>query len=527
MNLRILWLGLMLSLGPMAGRAQLSPEWTYQGRLTQGGEAAQGLYDMRFTLYPAAADGLPVGTPAVLSGVPVADGLFEARLNLAPPVWDGSPLWLQIEVRPAGSETDYVALQPRQPLRAAPYALYAFKAAGPVPDSELRQLSGITTNIQAALNAKLDRAEADALATDVLRTNGLISAMNRACVPIQLPFDNPVPGAPLLSVNASLFEDFQAVGNTALSPNLVAATGQRLEFAGDFDGKGTNLWQVTNGYLIVRHDLTNTDTAPRMQVTLPQVPGLFGATVVWRSGGSGLYNGSFTLAVTPRYVGSFATNLHVTFRRDSITVTVSRHWPEFEVVFSDYTGFGFWKTDVPVECYFERHGRDNLTVTAIQENQVYRRAAQHPWIDSAWGPYAYWQEGVQGGHSTNAQTTIYLDRIYAGSPAEPTGFDLIQDAYQLNQSYTNNAVKGWLSANVQLTPSATAEARLALEVVQHFSGISTVTNTFQVQAPAGTANASVQQITAPLQPKARFTFKDESAAGASAQLVPGSTLLVH
>jgi hypothetical protein len=312
-----------------------------------------------------------------------------------------------------------------------------------------------------------------------------------------------------------------------MSPGLTATTGQRLEFAGSFGGTGTNLWQVTNGYLHVRHDLTNTDSAPRMQVTLDGSPTLYGATAVWRTGGAGVYHGSFTLTVTPRYVGSFATNLHVTFRRDSITVTASTNWPEFAVLMTDYTGFGYWAGDLPVECFFEYHAPGGLTLTAIQGDRVYRRTVMHPMVDLAWGRFAYWQLGVQGANSLNASSVMNLERIYAGVAGDASGFSLAPLDVVIDADYTNSAAKGWLTSSVELFPTTDSDAQLTLQVVQHFTGIYTTTNLVVVKAGAGATHASTQTLSVPLQPHARFSFKDTSGPGARVSLVEGGTMLIH
>ncbi len=94
---------------------------TYQGRLTDSGNPANGAFEFVFALHddPVIASQVGVTLTQVLT---VSDGLFMADLDFGN-VFDGTELYLQIGVRPDGSVTPYEMLTPRQPLRPTPYAL--------------------------------------------------------------------------------------------------------------------------------------------------------------------------------------------------------------------------------------------------------------------------------------------------------------------------------------------------------------------------------------------------------------------
>lgn len=90
---------------------------TYQGQLTQNGAAATGTPDMVFELFGQFDGGTPLAT-LVANNVPLdADGRFTVDLDFGNQ-FNGQERWLQITVE---GETLY----PRQPLMAAPYAIYA------------------------------------------------------------------------------------------------------------------------------------------------------------------------------------------------------------------------------------------------------------------------------------------------------------------------------------------------------------------------------------------------------------------
>jgi hypothetical protein len=122
--------GVVLARGPTAPPTRPASQdpvgfaFTYQGRLMDGGDPANGLYDLQFELFESADGPTAVGTDVELPDQPVTDGLFTVQLDFGD-VFDGSKLWLQIGVRPGDSEDEYTILSERQELTAAPYALYA------------------------------------------------------------------------------------------------------------------------------------------------------------------------------------------------------------------------------------------------------------------------------------------------------------------------------------------------------------------------------------------------------------------
>jgi hypothetical protein len=127
------WIGLLAAAAGQAAyvapaHAQaLSNAFTYQGRLTDGGNAANGAYDFQFRLFDAASGGTQQGVTVVVNDLQVSAGLFTARLDFADQ-FNGNPRWLQVEVRPGASTGVYTVLSPRTELTAAPYASQARSA---------------------------------------------------------------------------------------------------------------------------------------------------------------------------------------------------------------------------------------------------------------------------------------------------------------------------------------------------------------------------------------------------------------
>src|SRR5262245_48514599 len=105
-----------VEVAPLAA-TPLGTSFTYQGLLRQGGAPANGTFDMTFGLFDVATGGAALSSQTA-PGVPVANGLFTVALDFGAGVFTGDARWLEVTV--AGTP-----LSPRQPVNAAPYALFA------------------------------------------------------------------------------------------------------------------------------------------------------------------------------------------------------------------------------------------------------------------------------------------------------------------------------------------------------------------------------------------------------------------
>ncbi|HLA39540.1 MAG TPA: hypothetical protein VJ417_06070 [Candidatus Glassbacteria bacterium] len=131
--LSILVFGLLMFEAQIGIAEPLSTAFTYQGRLMDGNEPADGLYDFRVELYDEANDGNQIGPINEINNVSVEAGYFTVGLDFGG-VFDGNDRWLEIAVCPAGSGS-FTALSPRQEITPTPYALYA-KSGTPGPQGE-------------------------------------------------------------------------------------------------------------------------------------------------------------------------------------------------------------------------------------------------------------------------------------------------------------------------------------------------------------------------------------------------------
>jgi hypothetical protein len=124
-------LGFLIAL-PTA-RAQ-GTAFSYQGRLNDGANPANGSYDLTFSLYDAESAGNQVGSTITNIAVAVSNGLFVVSLDLGAGIFDGSPRWLEIglSTNEAGA---FELLSPRQAITTVPYAIYAGRAGSVAANS--------------------------------------------------------------------------------------------------------------------------------------------------------------------------------------------------------------------------------------------------------------------------------------------------------------------------------------------------------------------------------------------------------
>jgi hypothetical protein len=113
----------------------LGTGFTYQGRLTDNGAPANGLYDLGFVLHDDPVNPGYLGNSIIQFAVPITNGLFTVQLNTAGEfgtnAFVGNARWLEVDVRTNGGPliNNFTVLSPRQFLAPAPQAMFAATAA--------------------------------------------------------------------------------------------------------------------------------------------------------------------------------------------------------------------------------------------------------------------------------------------------------------------------------------------------------------------------------------------------------------
>jgi len=119
---------LLLSSAALTAFAQTGTTFTYQGRLYNNGQLANGSYVLRVRPYSAVTDGTALASSLDTPALNVVDGIFSTTLDFGNAVFTGSPVFLDIQVQAPASS--FVQLSPRQPVTPTPYAINADKLDG-------------------------------------------------------------------------------------------------------------------------------------------------------------------------------------------------------------------------------------------------------------------------------------------------------------------------------------------------------------------------------------------------------------
>ena len=245
---RAMGLALLILLTVPHGAAGIGSDFTYQGQLEQNGSLANGACDFRFLLFDTIGSGVPptggtqIGTPVVAEGVHVSDGLFTLRLDFGAAAFNtGADRFLQVAVRCPGGSGAYQTLTSRQPLTAAPFALFASAVAdGAVSSAKLAP--GAVTTTQLAPNAVTAVQIADGTIAAGDLANGAVTTAKIG--------DGQVTGAklvaPLRLTSAAANTTIGALDGTSTGSNGVGVSGTSLDGVGvlgdgaEFGVKGTS-----------------------------------------------------------------------------------------------------------------------------------------------------------------------------------------------------------------------------------------------------------------------------------------------
>ena len=103
--------------------------FTYQGRLNDGASAANGTYDLTFTLFNTPNGASQTGSAVTNAGVTVSNGLFTVTVDFGAGVFGANGLFLEVGVRTNGVGS-FTPLSPRTKVTPTPYAITAENLLG-------------------------------------------------------------------------------------------------------------------------------------------------------------------------------------------------------------------------------------------------------------------------------------------------------------------------------------------------------------------------------------------------------------
>jgi hypothetical protein len=160
----VLALGLIFCWAGVGEAGPMGTAFTYQGRLTDANNNANGMYDFQFKLYDANTGPNQVGSDVNVADVDVMDGYFTLELDFNEPnAFAGDAQWLEIGVRPGylNDPNVYTLLSPRHEVTPTPYALYA-KSAGDDSDwtiSDSNMYSAVPGNVGIGTTSPSEKLE--------------------------------------------------------------------------------------------------------------------------------------------------------------------------------------------------------------------------------------------------------------------------------------------------------------------------------------------------------------------------------
>ena len=220
--------------------APVSTAFTYQGKLSDGGQPANGLYDFVFVIYDSATNQLPLVSGVLVEDVAVSNGVFTAYVDFVPNPFTGGQRWLELAVRPGEETGNFTPLAERQPITATPYAAMALSvpngsitanqiAAGSIGSAQLAPGAVTATNIA------FGSVSGDALAPDAALNNLLNSGQSGVASGGVILSESP-NAANLVSAGYSKLseqaielspEKWESLGTAPLMPGAMASGRRR------------------------------------------------------------------------------------------------------------------------------------------------------------------------------------------------------------------------------------------------------------------------------------------------------------
>jgi hypothetical protein len=198
--------------------------FSYQGRLNEDNQPANGNFELTAELYDAPEAGHRIGQ-LVVPNVVVNNGLFEATLDFGTQAFDGNPRWLELAIRRPGGDLSSVRLTPRQPIRPAPYAMHAF-AAGKLLNGLAGDGSRITNLQSSQLSGTI---ESELLSSNIVRSDQPASSTNLiSLLNADLLDGKHASDLWALRGNAGTQPETNFIGTTDAQPLVFKANGRRM-----------------------------------------------------------------------------------------------------------------------------------------------------------------------------------------------------------------------------------------------------------------------------------------------------------
>jgi hypothetical protein len=128
-----------------SGAFAQTSSFSYQGRLTDNGVAANGSYDLQFSLFSTVNGAGQIGQTQTIPNVSVSGGVFTVTLDFGANSFPGQGRFLEISTRSSGSGP-FTTLTPRQPITSTPYAVRSLNSTNADTAANAQLLGGVAAN---------------------------------------------------------------------------------------------------------------------------------------------------------------------------------------------------------------------------------------------------------------------------------------------------------------------------------------------------------------------------------------------
>ncbi len=139
--------------------------FSFQGRLNDGANPANGGYDLQFSLLTAVTGGTQIGPTITRPNTTLINGVFSVTLDFGVGAFSNpNNIFIEIGVRPSGSPNAFTILGPRQQLTVVPYAVRAGSATNADNATNAVNAQNATTALTATNALSLGNASASSYA---------------------------------------------------------------------------------------------------------------------------------------------------------------------------------------------------------------------------------------------------------------------------------------------------------------------------------------------------------------------------
>ena len=188
--------------------------FSFQGRMNDGTNPANGQYDMQFSLFNGVTGGTQIGATVARPATTLINGVFSTTLDFGATAFNNpNAVFIEIAVKPAGSPNNYTILGPRQQLTVVPFSVRATNATN-------ADFATNATNAQNAVNATNATNATNANTAANALSLGGVSASGFAQLNVVNTGDIRTNGALAITGNA-----FQPIGAKGFAKAMIVYSG--------------------------------------------------------------------------------------------------------------------------------------------------------------------------------------------------------------------------------------------------------------------------------------------------------------